>query len=300
MMFFKKRGQDVRKCPRGHILDPDWDQCPYCAGQQSDDFLDESRATHQPAPPPSAAPPPAPPPPAPPPPPAAPQPPPRAASSPPPPPPPPADDVDMTQISRSRTPAAPPPPVQGSRPAAPPPPPVDDGSGPPPLVEFTDAHGRPAAQLRPPPPPPIQSQAPPPAMPPFSHLQPGPGGRSGHGSLDEPTRVLSAAPQGGGLTIAWLVATSGALRGQDYRIQPGGARIGRLETCGICLAQGQDYGISKEHAEVRIGSGTCVLVDLGSANGTFVNGERISERTLQDGDKVRLGLLEFVYKSLVL
>jgi len=121
------------------------------------------------------------------------------------------------------------------------------------------------------------------------------------GSLDEPTRVLSAAPGAtAGLLIAWLVGTSGALRGQDFRIQPGGGRIGRLASCGVCLPQGQEFGISKEHAEVRIGAGTCVLVDLNSANGTFVNGERITERALQDGDQVRLGLLEFVYKCLVL
>lgn len=48
---------------------------------------------------------------------------------------------------------------------------------------------------------------------------------------------------------------------------------------------------------MRIGGGVCILVDLNSANGTFVNGERISERALQDGDRVRLGLLEFVFKS---
>ena len=120
------------------------------------------------------------------------------------------------------------------------------------------------------------------------------------GGLDEPTRVLSAAPGPSGLLIAWLVGASGTLRGQDFRIPPGGARIGRVASCGICLPRGQDFGISKEHAEVRIGAGTCLLVDLKSANGTFVDGERITERALQDGDHVRLGLLEFVYKCLLL
>ena len=102
------------------------------------------------------------------------------------------------------------------------------------------------------------------------------------------------------MLIAWLVGASGPVRGRDFRIQPGGVRIGRLGSCGINLHQGQDFGVSKEHAEVRIGAGACVLVDLGSSNGTFVNGERIAERSLQDGDRVRLGLLEFVYKCMVL
>ena len=57
-MFFKKRSNEVRKCPRGHILDPDWDQCPYCAGQDSQsDYLDESAAAPPPGP--TAPPPPA-------------------------------------------------------------------------------------------------------------------------------------------------------------------------------------------------------------------------------------------------
>jgi len=295
-MFFKKRGQDVRKCPRGHILDPEWSTCPYCEGQHGDDFLDESRATHRPppAPPPVTTPhlppplPVSPPPLAPPssarpaPPPAPPPPPPRPA---PPPAPDSGVDPDLTQISPS-----------GSQRAyrTPLPPTVDDGSGPPPLVEWSNARGQPV-----PPhpsstsPPRSETPTPPaPIPPPVLPLPP----RAAQ-SLDEPTRILGAAPATGGLTVAWLVAVSGPQRGQDLRIQPGGARIGRLSTCGVCVPYGGDLGVSKEHAEVRIGGGVCVLVDLNSANGTFVNGERISERALQDGDRVRLGLLEFVFKS---
>jgi hypothetical protein len=120
-MFFKKRGQDVRKCPQGHILDPEWDKCPYCASQQSDEFLDESRATHRSAPP-AAVPPPAPMPPVAPPPAAAT--PPRPAAPPPaaPPrptsPPPAAADPDITQISRPGQRSGPPPPASPPLPTA--------------------------------------------------------------------------------------------------------------------------------------------------------------------------------------
>ncbi len=293
-MFFKKRNQSVRKCPSGHIMDPDWDTCPYCAGEQSSVFLDESRADQRSASPRGDLPPAPPLPPLPPPP--SPSPVASHRAAPPPPPSPATSDPDVTQISRrGPPPPPPPPPARGSPPPVAPYAPLPPtapaaGSGPPPLVEFTDARGRPAS-------PPL----PPPAATP--HLPPtAPSGRSAPqvpGSLDEPTRILSAAT-GGGLLVAWLVAVSGPWRGQDFRIQPGGARVGRLPACGICLPQGQDLGLSKEHAEVRIAAGTCVLVDLGSANGTFVNDERITERALQDGDRVRFGLLEFVYKCLVL
>jgi pSer/pThr/pTyr-binding forkhead associated (FHA) protein len=96
------------------------------------------------------------------------------------------------------------------------------------------------------------------------------------------------------------VAASGPLRGQDFRIPPDGARIGRAPSCTICLPGSRDQGVSKEHADLRMQGGACVVVDLGSANGTFVNDERVGERTLRDGDRVRLGLVDLVYTSLVL
>jgi pSer/pThr/pTyr-binding forkhead associated (FHA) protein len=300
-MFFKKRKQEVRKCPNGHVLDPEWDHCPYCAGSQSGVFLDESRAGYRPekddgAPesppshggpslPPLDAPAPAPAPPA------GVQDPRRTQTGPPAPPP--HADPDMTQISRPGA-AAPRPPGTIPRPLAAAPPGPAPGSGPPPLVEWSTAQGQPTRPT-PPPLPPSQAQNPAPPSP-----LPSAGAGHAPGSLDEPTRILSAAPAGGGLTVAWLVAASGTLRGQDFRIPPGGTRIGRLTTCGICLPHSQDDGISKEHSEVRMVAGACVLVDLASANGTFVNDEHIAERALQDGDRVRLGLMEFVYKCLVL
>ena len=204
-------------------------------------------------------------------------------------------DPDLTQLSAASHAGARPP----DKPAPPPPPPADDGSGPPPLVEWTDPHGRAAA---PPPtgaphqgpavPPP--SPAPPPPPPP-----PAPRTNAPAESLDEPTRILGAAPVAG-LTVAWLIVAAGPYKGQDFRIPPGGARIGRLDTCAVCVPGGRDSGVSKEHAEVRMAAGQCVIVDLGSANGTFVNDERVTERVLQDGDRVRLGLVDLVFKSLVL
>lgn len=50
--------------------------------------------------------------------------------------------------------------------------------------------------------------------------------------------------------------------------------------------------VSRRHAEIRAGTGATVVVrDLGSTNGTFVNGERVSEAPvrLQDGDVIGLG-----------
>lgn len=55
-----------------------------------------------------------------------------------------------------------------------------------------------------------------------------------------------------------------------------------------------EKGVSRTHAAVRRGEDTLTLVDLGSVNGTFLNGQRLSPnqpRVLRDGDEIRLGKL---------
>ena len=54
-----------------------------------------------------------------------------------------------------------------------------------------------------------------------------------------------------------------------------------------------DTGVSRRHAQITDGR----LVDLGSTNGTRVNGTRVAEADLVDGDRVTLGATEIVYRS---
>jgi len=62
--------------------------------------------------------------------------------------------------------------------------------------------------------------------------------------------------------------------------------IGRLPDCAVSLADGQ---VSRRHAEVRpLGEGFAVA-DLGSMNGTTVNGVAVRERELEDGDEIGIG-----------
>ncbi len=59
-----------------------------------------------------------------------------------------------------------------------------------------------------------------------------------------------------------------------------------------------DASVSRRHARLGWDGKTASLTDLGSKNGTFVKGVRISGPTsLQDGDEVRLGLVTFVYSE---
>jgi hypothetical protein len=63
-------------------------------------------------------------------------------------------------------------------------------------------------------------------------------------------------------------------------------RIGRQSDNDLVIT---DPGVSRHHAEVINHNGTCTLHDLGSTNGTYVNGSVVSEHALRDGDRISLG-----------
>ena len=73
--------------------------------------------------------------------------------------------------------------------------------------------------------------------------------------------------------------------GAEHAVEQG-TTIGR-EGCDITLG---DPDVSRRHAEIQVSNGDILINDLGSTNGTFVNGERIDQpRALSDGDEVRIG-----------
>jgi FHA domain-containing protein len=66
----------------------------------------------------------------------------------------------------------------------------------------------------------------------------------------------------------------------------GPIRIGRAPDCELVL---RDSRVSRRHARLAARDGVLVLTDLGSTNGTRVNGHRISEVVLGAGDRILLG-----------
>ncbi|MGI8716615.1 MAG: FhaA domain-containing protein [Lapillicoccus sp.] len=74
--------------------------------------------------------------------------------------------------------------------------------------------------------------------------------------------------------------------------------VGRDDAADIIL---DDPGISRRHTEIRVTSDGPHLVssirDLGSTNGTFVNGQRITSQRLADGDQVSVGRTSIVFRA---
>lgn len=66
----------------------------------------------------------------------------------------------------------------------------------------------------------------------------------------------------------------------------GKARVGRSEENEVFLL---DPSVSRAHAVVELDGGAATVRDLGSTNGTFVNGERIEAHPLRDGDELTFG-----------
>jgi pSer/pThr/pTyr-binding forkhead associated (FHA) protein len=70
--------------------------------------------------------------------------------------------------------------------------------------------------------------------------------------------------------------------------------IGRMPECDVALS---DPNVSRKHAEVRRQGTGFVLVDLGSTNGTRVNGAGVKERALNNGDEITVGATKLRFEA---
>src|SRR3970282_2047352 len=77
-------------------------------------------------------------------------------------------------------------------------------------------------------------------------------------------------------------------------IRPEGIVLGRSPECDVVI---KDFGVSRRHAEALIDGEDCGLVDLKSKNGTQVNGVRVLEVILNDGDQILLGKFQLQFRK---
>lgn len=74
--------------------------------------------------------------------------------------------------------------------------------------------------------------------------------------------------------------------GQPLTISHSPIVIGRMPECSVVLG---DTNVSRRHAQVALEDGSIVVTDLGSTNGTFVNGKRVTRATVRPGDELTIG-----------
>ena len=105
----------------------------------------------------------------------------------------------------------------------------------------------------------------------------------------ELTRRLAVEPQ----PLAWLVMTKGPQAGREFRLNPDETTIGRAAENDIIL---DDLTVSRYHAKVRQEGEDFYLYDMAATNPTLVNGQPVTRHLLQEGDKVEIGEMVFVFK----
>ena len=94
---------------------------------------------------------------------------------------------------------------------------------------------------------------------------------------------------------AYLIVLAGSAVGEMYKITKDETTIGRGSQADIQVI---DEGISRRHASIRLSGDGVVVSDLGSTNGTFLNGEKVATHALRDGDKIQVGsttILKFTF-----
>ncbi|HEV8269049.1 MAG TPA: FHA domain-containing protein [Thermoanaerobaculia bacterium] len=169
-------------------------------------------------------------------------------------------------------------------PAAPPPVPK-----PPPVAEAVKPVPKPEPPApRPAPPVPVVSREV--AMPSPSQLSP-PSAAPPPEKPAPPPAAPAAEKRGGAVSGAVLTGSK-----QTYRVGLGSHTIGRVESAAIAIPETK---VSRHHATLEVSEAGVVLKDLGSANGTYVNGEKIVGATsIEDGDRIIFGEIAFTAQVL--
>ena len=130
---------------------------------------------------------------------------------------------------------------------------------------------------------------------PAPRAEPGTGG-AGHGdqppSVGSQTRVFESPPVDAPVARRRELRSDGTQR--EIELDGGMLSVGRASDNTLVL---HDSRISRHHARLQMRRGTLVFRDLGSTNGSRVNGVRVAEVVLGEGDRIELGDTVLVVES---
>ena len=86
------------------------------------------------------------------------------------------------------------------------------------------------------------------------------------------------------------------IEGQRYSLNASSITLGRSSEADILI---DDTGVSRKHLEIRTRGGVSTAIDLGSTNGSFVNGHRVhGSAELSDGSTITMGRTEITFRIL--
>ncbi len=91
-----------------------------------------------------------------------------------------------------------------------------------------------------------------------------------------------------------LTVVSGELEGTEYRLKMGVTNIGSGKENDIVMS---DPSIAEKHAQITFGPDGFTIYDYNTPGGIMVNGQRISERLVQNGDKIQIGDVELRFDN---
>ncbi|MFZ5444721.1 MAG: FHA domain-containing protein [Myxococcota bacterium] len=95
-----------------------------------------------------------------------------------------------------------------------------------------------------------------------------------------------------------LVIAEGKEAGREFEFDQASVLIGRTAECDVIL---YEAGVSRKHARISVEGAGFFIEDLGSSNGTKVNGQALSARQeLKDGDSIAMGPVVFNFKPMEL
>ncbi len=94
---------------------------------------------------------------------------------------------------------------------------------------------------------------------------------------------------------ARLLVFSGKLKGKNFALPPQGKVVlGRSKDASITIP---DINLSRAHCSVSATPQGYMLEDLGSTNGTYLNGKRIRQELLREGDRIVMGEAEIEFRA---
>src|SRR5688572_19952246 len=89
--------------------------------------------------------------------------------------------------------------------------------------------------------------------------------------------------------MARLLLLSEGFNGRSYELKVDKTTVGRVSDNAFEIPEAS---VSSHHAEIILRGNDVLIRDLGSTNGTFINGEKITEAVLQPGQTLRFGTVE--------